>query len=70
MKRPQTRKPRRQNHCVLGGDGGESTQTYETLSEYESENVTNSPPGLSDFGAKIKSAMQSPAEFKMYEILV
>ena len=46
------------------------TQTYETLSEYEIEHVTNSPPGLAELGAKIKSVMQSPAEFEMYEILV
>ena len=30
MKRPQTPKAQRQNHCVLGGDGGESNYAVST----------------------------------------
>ncbi len=46
-----------------------ATETFATLSEYESANITNSPPGLTELAAKIKGVMLSPAERRMYEIL-
>ena len=45
------------------------TETYETLSEYESEYVTKSPPSLATAQQKIKGLLQSPVEQVMYEIL-
>ncbi len=46
------------------------TDTYETLSEFESEYVTKSPPSLATAQQKIKGVLQSPPEQVMYEILL
>ena len=43
--------------------------TYGTLSEYESDRITQSPPSLAPAQQKIKGLLQSPAEQVMYEIL-
>ena len=45
------------------------TETYETLSEYESEYITQSPPSLRTVQQKIKGVLQSPPEQVMYEII-
>ena len=45
------------------------TDTYGTLSEYESEYITKSPPSLATAQQKIKGVLQSPPEQVMYEIL-
>lgn len=46
-----------------------ATDTYETLSEFESDYVTQSPPALATVAQKLKGLLQSPAERVMYEIL-
>ena len=45
------------------------TSAFATLSEYESEYITKSPPALATLAQKFKGLVQSPAEQVMYEIL-
>ena len=45
------------------------TDTYETLSEYESDRLTQSPPSLATVQQKTKALLQSPPEQVMYEII-
>lgn len=46
-----------------------STETYEKLSEYESDYLTQRPPLLVTLQQKLKGLLQSPVEQVMYEIL-
>ncbi len=45
------------------------TSRFETLSEYENDFITNSPPALATVAQKLKGLLQSPAEQVMYEII-